>query len=275
MPEKIVVKPFGGLANRMRSVDSAAILAGIFNIKLNVIWEMSPELNCSFGRLFKPADILDVKEHIVNGFIARIYDHAYRDLSKIGIKFPLGFDKYLLDKDFAEIKKNQSDIVEVFASYRSVFVRTFHQFFMNDKSFEIFRPIDELESQIRKFTNKFTQNTIGIHIRRTDNLNSIKFSPIEEFIKLMYEELNRYPDASFYLATDSSNDESKLKEIFGDRIIIRQKSLSRNSEKGIQDSLVDLYCLSNTKKIIGSFYSSFSDVAAQINHIELKIVYKP
>jgi hypothetical protein len=48
----------------------------------------------------------------------------------------------------------------------------------------------------------------------------------------------------------------------------------RNLQKGIQDAVVDMYCLAGCQKIIGSYFSSFSEVAAQINGIELNQIYQ-
>jgi len=78
----------------------------------------------------------------------------------------------------------------------------------------------------------------------------------------------------FFLATDSPEEEQDMKKLFGDRIITFAKKLDRNNPEAIQDALVDLLCLSKTRKIIGSFYSSFSDIAADIGYIEFVARHK-
>ena len=45
------------------------------------------------------------------------------------------------------------------------------------------------------------------------------------------------------------------------------RDLSRDSVNGVKDALLDLMCLSKTDKIIGSYFSSFTDIAADINGI--------
>jgi hypothetical protein len=67
--------------------------------------------------------------------------------------------------------------------------------------------------------------------------------------------------------------ENQIQQQYGDRIITYEKVLDRNQQKGIQDALVDMYCLAGCQKIIGSYFSSFSEVAAQINGIELNQIY--
>jgi hypothetical protein len=84
----------------------------------------------------------------------------------------------------------------------------------------------------------------------------------------MKQELENDPDTRFYLATDDMTEEARLREAFPDRILSNQdRCLSRDSVEGMHDALLDLYCLSHTRKIIGSFFSSFTDIAADMHKI--------
>lgn len=49
---------------------------------------------------------------------------------------------------------------------------------------------------------------------------------------------------------------------------------ARQDENGIADAVVDLFILSRTQRLYGSYWSSFSEVAAQIGNIPLEIVRK-
>ncbi len=88
-------------------------------------------------------------------------------------------------------------------------------------------------------------------------------------------EISENPDTRFFLATDSGEVEMKLLEIFKDRIIIQpNKQLGRNNPGAIRDALVDMLCLSRTRKILGSYWSSFSESAALMGNLQLIIVKK-
>ena len=50
----ITFVPVGGLANRMRAIDSAIALAQDTNHELQIIWFKDQGLNCSFCDLFQP-----------------------------------------------------------------------------------------------------------------------------------------------------------------------------------------------------------------------------
>ena len=108
-----------------------------------------------------------------------------------------------------------------------------------------------------------------MHIRRIENEQSVIYSPLERFVECMKEEINRDNNIKFFISTDDYQVEEYLRNLFPHRIITHnKKSLSRNSSRGVQDALIDLYCLSNCSKLIGSYWSSFTDTAWQINGID-------
>ena len=141
-----------------------------------------------------------------------------------------------------------------------------------DGDYSIFRVKKNL---LMNMNNVVTNNnTIGVHIRRTDNVNALKYSPTDLFVEKIKEELYQNSDICIYLATDDPNEEKNFISEFGNKIIIYKKhSLDRNNPIAIKDAVLDLYNLSHCRKIYGSYYSSFSDTAALwtgIEKIELK-----
>ena len=85
----------------------------------------------------------------------------------------------------------------------------------------------------------------------------------------MSKELEAYPETTFFLATDDKKEEALLRQTFPGKILSNQdRTLDRNSEAGIHDALLDLYCLASTEKLIGSYWSSFTDIAADMRGIE-------
>jgi hypothetical protein len=268
----ITLKPYGGLANRLRVIDSALALANDYNHSLRVIWEKSFEINCEFYKIISPGPEFEIIETRANAVRKRINNRLPRLMHKIGIKYPFGYNNVLLTNDI-QIIKDQGNDFSFCASSEKIYIANIH-FFYRSTDYYWLKPSPAIEDKARKYTGMFPKNSIGIHIRRTDNIESIRHSPLELFIEKMQIELDKNPHSAFFLATDSKSDEKKLKEIFGKKIMSCPKVLDRNSEQGIFDAMVDLYCLASTKKIIGSYFSSFSELAAQINKIELQLIYK-
>ena len=88
---KITFVPVGGLANRMRAVASAVMLAGKTKSELSIIWFQDWALNAPFYQLFKPVD----REVACLRDASRL-DYALLDRPRSkNFHFPLLFQKLL------------------------------------------------------------------------------------------------------------------------------------------------------------------------------------
>ncbi|MGD2035593.1 MAG: hypothetical protein PVF73_11085 [Bacteroidales bacterium] len=272
----ITLHTYGGLGNRIRSIDSLLAITAQHKREITVIWERTYILNCKFSDLFILPDFVHMIEKASsNSPLGMKVINGYRKIMRmLGVRIPSGYDKYIFEDDLKKLKTGDYDFTD-FLNYDSLFIETQHRFYSNGNDFALFRPVSGIENRVKKISEKFTKNTVGLHIRRTDNKLSIENSPLELFISAMNDELEANSGTVFFLATDSSDVEKELNDLFPGKIITQQnKELSRNSEQGIQDALVDMLCLSRTKKIYGSFWSSFSEIAAAFGKIDLKIISK-
>ncbi len=117
------------------------------------------------------------------------------------------------------------------------------------------------------------QHCIGVHIRRTDHGPATAGSPTERFVDSMKKAVEEDPQTCFFLATDDWEEQRRMEEIFGERILSQpDKVLSRSSKEGMHSSVIDALCLSQTRYILGSYASIFSRFAAAYGGIALKIV---
>jgi hypothetical protein len=259
----IDVEPMAGLANRMRVINSAYWLARDLGKDLRVIWTPYRGLNCAFSNLFKDPAEFSVKERKKDIFHeTRLFDLYFSARS-------VGYSKAI-----KLIRKKTIDL-DLFSDLRGrkrILIASVHQFYAPDKPFYRFEPLDQINDRIAALTGKYSRYTVGVHIRRADHKISTNTSTTEKFIGIMNEILMAHPEATFFLATDNPEEERGLRKEFGTRILSAGKELSRNSQQGIADALVDLYCLSKTRKVIGSYFSSFSEVAARLQGIPLDIV---
>ena len=124
-----------------------------------------------------------------------------------------------------------------------------------------------------------TGNKIQAKLASNDNTLIRKIGEILIFIdqdfetKITFVEKLENFDAMFFLSTDSVHDKKRIIDRFGNKIITSEPILERTSPQGIVDAVIDLFCLSKTKGIIGSYKSTFSQVAAEIGRIENKEVF--
>ena len=233
----IIIQPSGGLGNRMRVINSAYILAQKKKCKLYVLWKMCDELNCPFEELFELP-----KEFKVYNFRSNF------NLKKLWMQMS---QKQRFANEDIENNKTDGILNEGFFSSlsNSVYISTWEHFYPA-KDYHLFIPRKALLEKVDNIAKKFGSHSVGA---------------IEQELKIQ-------PDTKFYLATDDAKEEERLAVRFRDAIITNQnKTLERDSIAGMHDALIDLYCLSKTDKIFGSYYSSFTDIAADMNGIK-KIV---
>lgn len=250
----IIIQPIGGLCNRMRAINSAYMLAKERGDALTVIWFNNPELNCPFEELFLSNDNIKV-----------INIHSKWNLKKLWYQIRFSF----ISNEGIRAHKGDGLLDEAYrkALPKNIYIATEEHFYPCHE-YDLFVPTKVLQSHINKLCSHFGPHPVGVHIRRTDNKPATTGSSTNAFVQAMKKELETHPDTMFYLATDDLSEEEQLREIFPGHIISNEtRNLSRNSVTGIQDALVDLWCLSKTSMIIGSFFSSFTDIAADLQGI--------
>lgn len=273
----IIVEPFGGLANRMRVIASGIWLKNQIKGNLDVIWKETEEINCPFELIFEENREFRTiaKKQFSNRLLPTNQPDSIKRIKANLINRLCGVNYCVFEHDFANlIWPGKLNLIEVASKNKTVYFRTCQEFGENLPIFKQFNPRNEIRERIEMASKNFTKFTIGIHIRRTDNDASIKNSPLELFIEKMRRELSQESKTSFFLSTDDPELEITFFNLFGDKIITYKKELSRQTVRGIQDAVVDLYCLSRTKKIIGSYWSSFSEIASRISQTSLEIVKK-
>ena len=87
----------------------------------------------------------------------------------------------------------------------------------------------------------------------------------------MNQEIEKDPGCRFYVASDDEQVKQDLIKEYGEKIISYRWDLRRNSEKGMQNAVAELYCLGRTRKIIGSAHSTYSTTAACLYGIPIII----
>jgi len=240
----------------MRVINSGFQMARERGSRLKILWNCNHELNCPFEALFRPVtEFPIVSIHSVADPRKLFYQKTARTYLTNETLLAHREENGCLNPDFV---RNLKENIYIFT----------WEWFYPSKDYRLFIPTDSLQKRIDHMLSGFGPSCVGIHIRRTDNQPAIGKSTTEAFIGSMKRELEANPDTRFYLATDDMAEETRLREVFPGKILSNQKRcLRRDSVPGMQDALLDLYCLANTRKIIGSYFSSFTDIAADMRGI--------
>jgi len=257
---KIVFEPFAGLGNRMRALDSMLPLARKFGAELRILWPLYCELNCRFEDLFEVPEGVSRIDTIGWGVREKLRVLAHRVTSQLFIDQARMTRLVAAGYDFDDL-----------SGYATVFIKTYTRFRESPAPYRDFVPIASLRRVIAALP--LDERFVGVHIRRGDNDVAAAQSPVELFVESMKREIELDEEVRFFVATDSPEVEAQLRELFGRRITSHPKaSLDRNAPQGIRDGVVDLYGLARCRKVLGSYWSSFSETAAALGGVEHVVV---
>lgn len=275
----IIVEPCAGLGNRFLGMASAYHWAQQTGDELTVLWKTERVMGARNEAVFSLPDGIRVIHAKDFGYKDKPFSHfRYQMLEK---KLRKKAD-YFSDVDMTNdlfVEMGNAYYEEVMKNNDLKFIRAFsqfHDFSGIDRPLEFIKPTDYVREKADSVISGIdSSSNIGVHIRRTDNQVCINNSPLEVFIEAMEKEIEKDDRVTFYIASDDLDTILELKRRFGDRIYyMAEKNFERDSDKGIADAFAELICLSHANKIIGSFYSTYSRIAAMLSGIELEVVKK-
>jgi predicted component of type VI protein secretion system len=259
-----------GLCNRMREMASALALARAAGQPLKVYWFRNKYLNCEFGRLFEPIEgvqVLDVHASRLRGvFSADTLRHRFRAVHG-------RMDLLLSNEKVEEYWAAGVDLVPLVAKAKRCVIVSYYSLQETKPMLGVFRPQADIRAEIEKAVAEFEPHErVGVHIRGTDNAESSEHSPVDAFLERMKREVQEHPDARFFLATDDPCTERRVSDRFPGQVATRPKVFARDKAEGVRDALVDLLILSQCRRILGSYWSSFTDMAADLGGADVEII---
>jgi hypothetical protein len=259
-----------GLCNRMREMASALALATAAGQPLTVYWFKNRYLNCAFDRLFEPiegVEVLDVHASRLRGLFSAD-TLRYRSRALHG---PM--DLLLNNEKVEEYWAAGVDLVPLVAKVKRCVIVSYYSLLETKPYLAAFQPRQDILAEVERATTDLEPaRLVGVHIRGTDNAESAEHSPVEAFIARMQSEMEQDPGARFFLATDDPVTEQMVRGRFAGRVVTRPKVFARDKAAGVRDALVDLLVLSKCRLILGSYWSSFTAMAADLGGASVEII---
>ena len=131
--------------------------------------------------------------------------------------------------------------------------------------FNILEPINSLKEKIDDYSKIFSDKTISLHIRSWNRPNEKSRASLFNYNKFE-NEIEKYDNSyNFFLCSDSQKVKNYFKKKYGERILFYPRktdlNTSRDLPEGIQEDLIELYLLSKNNIIIGSHFSTYTEVA--------------
>jgi hypothetical protein len=289
----LVVEPFAGTSNRLRTIASAKIMAAVTERQLVVHWKLfKDEMPALWSQLFK--NPLTMFDHSMLLFEGCTLDKITSAEAGNAVIRNLGDQNKTGDSaaGLAHIPEYQEPIVYFATSMgfspedkvlsRSEYDKRYLSFYKD------LEPNDWIIKQIKQFKkdhdfdNKFM---VGVHYRSWNTVidtyvtNDPETQYLDEFVTEMKRAVALNPASrnnkpvGFFLATDDPKVRAKMlavKELAG-TIVTRHDIIERSTVRGQQSALVDFFLLGSTNFIIGTYQSSFSDEAAHLTIQNRKI----
>ncbi len=270
--KKIIAMNLGGISNRIKCLISMWRSGDLYNRELILEWRENHTCGCKFKDLF---------------------ENEVKEISKEELKKISGKDLQIFEGDFLTIKDSSKKYIAT-GTWRFLltpkeleensFLKEEHELNEKGLDFNFFnipkkikkeilkylkklKPLKSIQKEIDNFQRKNNlKEMIGVHIRRGDfsdrPTSPGKVSSNEKFIKRMNELLKENPKIKFFLCTDSKEVEEKIQKEFPDKIFKYPKtSFTRTDVRATQEGLIDLLLLSKTKHILGTYRSTFTEMA--------------
>ena len=130
-------------------------------------------------------------------------------------------------------------------------------------------------------SKQFDDKTISVHIRSWEDqdpdeesrLRQKHFFNLNNFLNEMYKFDS---ETKFFVCSDSNSVINKLKKVFGDRIITYERhsdlETSRSTSVGAQDDFAEMLLLAKNKVILGSYISTFTEMAWYFGGAQAEVV---
>lgn len=296
MSKYLLVKGTAGLGNRIFALVTAILYARISDRTLAVDWRddyYSSNGENVFFDLFELQNTPFVKTIPQS---SSIYPHLWRGqidqsisqviAKDVGLLATMG--QAVLRKYSYDVRNpNYSEDIVIGTGYteeidriRSIFSTDYQPFktaskatIFRDTFHKHLRLTPAIQQRIESFRseNFKDQPTIGIHIRRSDKAISYPW-----YKKALGEHVDRYPDAQIFLATDNSDVESEISNLYPNVSMVekwlpapgepahRNRQCPDLKEHAIE-ALLDLFLLASCDHLIYSRTTSFGLLASYIS----------
>lgn len=270
MNAALIIKPIGGMGNRLYAMASAREFALNSGRDLTVFWTLRWELNALFTDFWEP-----------NGFrlvYADEYNMPWRWLNKPRLRerFLSAGATVITDEEMYRIRDeiggyDYESYLQRFSDTPKLFMETCFNFYPKRQTplNHIFIPNQDIRAELKRWEEEHGSGHIGMHIRRTDHGDAIGASPDRLFEQVVDEAAQ---DARVFLCTDDPNTEARFRARYGDRILTYSKNKSRDTREGIRSAVMDMLLLSRSSRVYGSFKSTFSSFAADYGQIPLTVL---
>lgn len=256
MKKYVISASNGGISNKIKCLISSINLANKTGRELMLYWKKEPACNCNFSDLFENK----IKE-ISEGELRKIIKSGDYEFYRENLKHPGDKKKFIILNTSRFLGFSKEDLQLKFGKIPLEIQEQISKYLKNLK----FKK--GILKTVENFSKKeFTKDMVGLHMRKGDFKtikNKIGFvSSDQRFIEEITNLISSNKKIKFFLSTEDKPTEEMLKNAFNGKVITYpKKTLKREEEGAVKEALIELLLLSRCYIILGSFGSSFTEMA--------------
>ncbi len=300
-PKKLYIAVMNGLGNRLRTLASAACVAQACHRQLVIIWIADSHCQAEFSDLFKHNYLVNhaiiisdpklVQFENINYDWNYDWNHNFEILPTYDQRDGLDIYNYMTGQYQPINLMVDSDILVISAS---VLQSPQTNWKLESHWLNHLEPTDSILSIIYNFTQNLNfSELIGVHVRMGQDPTIYSYEDFSHYsiqakkslIKwrenshwsTFLQEMDNYikinPNQQFFLCCDNPNAYEMIanyKDYQSRVIYIKRDHYDRDLQQ-IKGALIDLILLSKTKILLGSNWSSFTEVAHRLGNQSLRL----
>lgn len=256
-----------GLGNRLRALASATAVAQGSNRELILIWEPDNHCECLVGDLFEYEGTVWTSAATID--FGKVDYFTYMELEEGACK-----DQYI------PLTKGRDVYI------RSAYVLN-NELSNWERENEVLRQLRPVEQVRRLLETNDCNGRVGLHVRMegTATTDHNSYDGAHNWLPESHEQLNQWrekshysrfierietliratPDLQLYLAADTPEAYHVFRERFGDRLAYLERHAFDRSKAQLIYALADAILLSRCNYLLGSTWSSFSELAQRFS----------
>jgi hypothetical protein len=168
-----------------------------------------------------------------------IYSNLFQSIDNVEFEY-INDDKDIDIYDYVTYQRENQEYI--FANY-----------------YQYLKPLPEIQNIIDKYKKLLNSNIgyISCHIRKTDSLSH--YDHLQD--KAYMDFINQYdPTLKIYIATDNKETQDIFKNVYRDRLVIKDIISSNNlRQTSLQDAVIDIYVCAGSTYFMGTNGSTFTN----------------
>lgn len=293
VPRILLCHCMHGLGNRLRALGSCMSFAKESNRELVVVWSADSHIEARFFDMYK-TPLVVLEEMPV--------EWPFKDVEKWDSAWThFKFHNYMEMEGNAAVKGEAIvDLPNKHMYYKGAYIMEVENTELtnwnkDNAQLRTLEVVDDVKAMLKTIEDKGlgSENVMGLHVRNRTldkdikNVDFIKEygsdatktmdmwrqkSGVHNFMKLMDGLIKENPGVKFFVATDTFEVIGELKEKYGnERILSFERTCDDRDGQCVKFALADLIALSRCKRLYGSNWSSFTEVAMRLGGVKAQL----